>query len=244
MHYLYFLQSASTAYNCVIKTFDSTGSLIQSVIFGTTFNSTQKMQYVGVGTHNFANLTGAELRFSASVGLPVISAATTYYTAQIFNSGSQAISEAMTFYLDSSECAWETPYRLCWLNKQGGYDFFTFYWNSKKQTTYVKSDMMRKSWEWSGTSAVYNSYQRGKIQNNTIATDKITINSGWITEEQSTWLEQLVASPDVFLVDNTNNLTAIVVKTPSYDFKTLEMDTLFNLSIEVELSYNRYRQQA
>jgi hypothetical protein len=104
--------------------------------------------------------------------------------------------------------------------------------------------MMRKSWEWSGTGVVYNWYQRGKIQNNTIAVDKITINSGWITEEQSTWLEQLVASPDVYFIDNTNNLTAIVVKSQSYEFKTLEMDTLFNLSIEVEFSYNRYRQQA
>lgn len=244
--YLYFLQSSAgsdIAYNAVIKTYTSAGVLIQTVKYGTDYTSAAKMQYVACGTTNFTNLTGAETRFSASVGLPVITASTAYYETYIEDATNRQITEAFRLYVED-ECGWETPYRLCFLNRYGGYDFFTFYWNHKSTVTYQKSTMMAKSWAWSGNASVYNPYQRGKTQYNTIASDKLTLNSGWITEDMSTWLEDLVSSPDVYILDNTNQLIAVNVINNSYEYKTNAYDNLANLTIDLELNYNRYRQQA
>jgi len=65
---------------------------------------------------------------------------------------------------------------------------------------------------------------------------KITLNSNWITEEESVWLKELVASPSIWLLDD-GVLKAINITNSDYSVKTLLNDKVFNLTIECDLSF-------
>lgn len=240
LYYLYFLQnneSHKTAYKAEFIIYYN-NQPPDKYVTNCSISGDVPVLKVGVGPKNLQgvtakmnnNVTGYYVRILNDV------------TSELYLNGTP-ISENFYFNIDC-ECTWETPYRLCFLNKLGGYDFFTFNWNSKKSSSYEKSYYKSKSWKWSSSNLIsYSSDNRGKIQYSTIATDKLQLTSGWITEEQSTWLEELISSPDVYIIDNTTgNLTAITITDTQYDYKTLEYDQLFNITINVEFAHNRYRQ--
>jgi hypothetical protein len=241
-HYLYFLQNNSTddVKFVRINTLDSNGTLLHSLFWDTAYNATHNVQRFGCGPANLQNV-GSELGFAATGSPPYFTTNVDKYSVQLFDDKGNPLTEDFWFQVEC-ECGWESHYRLCFLNKLGGYDFFNFGWNSKKTSSYQKSFYERKAWNWDGVQVQYNSSNRGKVQYSTIGTDQLQLTSGWITEEQSTWLEELISSPDVYIIDNSGVLTAVTVKDTQYDYKTLEYDQLFNLTVTLEFAFNRYRQ--
>lgn len=245
LYYLYFLQDGTktSVKKVQIQTYIN-GALFETVTWDSVYTNANTIQRVGVGAANLleANTNKTENNIQYT-GLPFYDSNVTSYSVTLLSAADVPLSETLWFSIDC-ECTWETPYRLCFLNKLGGYDFFNFNWNSKKKSTYDKSFYKRKSWDWSASNLIsYTSDNRGKIQYSTIATDKLELTTGWITEEQSTWLEELISSPDVYIVNNTTGqLTAVTVTDSNYDYKTLEYDQLFNLTISLEFAHSRYRQ--
>jgi hypothetical protein len=96
--------------------------------------------------------------------------------------------------------------------------------------------------QWSGTNYSYSTTSRGLSQYETILDDAITINSDWITEAESIWLEQLVTSPDVYIYDG-NNLVSVNITDSSYQTKYEASQQLFNLVVSFTYSQNRKRQR-
>lgn len=241
-YYLYFLQDNSTddVKFVRINTLDSNGTILHSLFWDTAYNATHNVQRFGCGPFNLQN-AGTELGFAATGSPPYFTTNVDKYSVQLFDDKGNPLTEDIWFQVEC-ECSWETPYRLCFLNNLGGYDFFNFGWNSKKTSSYQKSFYERKTWNWNNGQYQYNSYNRGKVQYSTIGTDQLQLTSGWITEEQSTWLEELISSPDVYIIDSAGTLIAVTVKDTQYDYKTLEYDQLFNLTVTLEFAFNRYRQ--
>lgn len=243
LHYLYFLQDgASDDVDYVEILLYKNNSIWNTIRWScpVAVDNTHPVGRIGVGTRNL-QVSGSELNYT-SAQTPCIDADVEYYSVTLYDSKSNPLTETLYFDIEC-ECTWETPYRLCFLNSLGGYDFYNFNWNSKKTSSYEKSYFKRKAWTWDGTAISYGSHNRGKVQYSTIGTDKLQLTSGWITEEESTWLEELISSPDVYLVDNnTGVLTAVTVTDTQYDYKTLEYDQLFNLTVNLEFAHNRYRQ--
>jgi hypothetical protein len=83
---------------------------------------------------------------------------------------------------------------------------------------------------------------RGVVQYETILDDTITIQSDWITEAESAWLEQLVTSPDVYIYEGVN-LVSVNITDSSYSTKYVASEQLFNLSVTFQYSQNRKRQR-
>ncbi len=96
--------------------------------------------------------------------------------------------------------------------------------------------------DWSGVNYNYNRMSRGVVQYETILDDTITIQSDWITEAESAWLEQLVTSPDVYIYEGAN-LVSINITDSSYSTKYVASEQLFNLSVTFQYSQNRKRQR-
>lgn len=241
-YYLYFLQdnTIDPVGYVEINLYRADGALQGFLKWDSSYPATSIVQKIGCGTYNI-QLSGAELNFNSNLSAPYIDSETAYYTVRLFDNKGTPFTEEFYFEIDC-QCAWETPYRLCFLNNWGGYDFFTFNWNSKKTSSYQKSFYEKKGWSWTGANTIYNSYDRGKVQYSTIGTDKLQLTSGWITQLESTWLEELVSSPDVYIIDGSGSLTAVTVTDMQYDYKTLEYDQLFNLTITLEFAHNRFRQ--
>jgi hypothetical protein len=118
-----------------------------------------------------------------------------------------------------------------WLNRAGGWDFFSFTKDSKKTVDIERSEFT-KILDWN-----YNVGDRGDTIFAQKAKENFTVNSNWITEGESIWLEELLTSPEVYHLSGTNKLPLVITDT-NYEVKTYLRNQLFNLVINYRYSYN------
>lgn len=192
----------------------------------------------GCGTRNL-NLIPSS---GVTGGQPIISASIGSYAVE-FLSYSGATIASKVFNITNT-CTKNTVYRFHFLNELGGFDSFSFIRGSNKKVD-IKRDKYKKviGGLTSATTYGYSKSDRGDNQYNTSLKDTIKVKSDWISEAYSTWLEELVTSPEVYLDDPTHGLVAVTITNSSYDFKQTAQDKLFNLEIDFEYSFNRYRQR-
>ena len=141
-----------------------------------------------------------------------------------------------TFNLDT-ECSQYPTVRLHWMNKLGGFDAFNF-----NKNTINAMEIERKQFK-APLPIGYNTQDRLKTNYNTTINDKISINSDWITEAESTLLEELATSPVIYLERSTTDFVAVNITNSNYEIKTFLTDRrMFNVSFDIEYTYSRYRQ--
>jgi hypothetical protein len=141
-----------------------------------------------------------------------------------------------TFSLNT-ECSQYPTVRLHWMNKLGGFDTFNF-----NKNTINAMDIERKQFK-APLPIGYSKQDRLKTNYNTTINDKISINSDWITEAESTLLEELATSPVIYLERSATEFIAVNITNTSYEIKTFLTDRkLFNVTFDIEYTYSRYRQ--
>ena len=141
-----------------------------------------------------------------------------------------------TFSLNT-ECSQYPTVRLHWMNKLGGFDTFNF-----NKNTINAMDIERKQFK-APLPIGYSKQDRLKTNYNTTINDKISINSDWITEAESTLLEELATSPVIYLERSATEFVAVNITNTSYEIKTFLTDRkMFNVTFDIEYTYSRYRQ--
>jgi len=141
-----------------------------------------------------------------------------------------------TFNLNT-ECSQYPTVRLHWMNKLGGFDSFNF-----NKNTINAMEIERKQFK-APLPIGYSKQDRLKTNYNTTINDKISINSDWISEAESTLLEELATSPVIYLERTPTSFVAVNITNTSYEIKKFLTDRkMFNLSFEIEYTYLRYRQ--
>jgi|694.fasta_scaffold126107_2 hypothetical protein len=213
--------------------FNSAGVQQTSYSYNLPTNNLYRRLDVGVGTQNLSN----------SFGINWGSTNYDYYTVAYLQAGVTA-SEVLKYKL-RSECS---PYpanewvRVLWLNRQGGFDYFTFTRDVKKSVSITRSEY-QKILDWD-----YSVGDRGKTVFATKAEDNYTIQSNWITDNEAKWLEELMTSPEVYIIGNDSETyysqpsTAyklpIVITGNSYEVKTTLRDKMFNFVLTYKMSFN------
>ena len=135
------------------------------------------------------------------------------------------------------ECSQYETVRLHWMNKLGAWDSFNFIKNSQRAI-----DIERKQFK-APLEIGYAKSDRLKQNYNTTITDVININSDWVSDEVSELLEELATSPLIYLERSATNFIAVNIVNNSYDVRKYMTDRkLFNVSFDIEYTYNRYRQ--
>lgn len=179
-----------------------------------------------------------------------------HYTVRFHNNEvtNDPISELFTFIIDR-ECSRHDLFRLHFLNRLGRFDSFTFK-GSHQQTARFKRSEYQSFTGYTdvgtptdpGTFAwTNNSYARGRVAFDTLETEQYTISTGWITEEESTWLQELAGSPAVlwqFDPSDSNGTVAVNITDDGYEVKKYANKKLFNLRLTMELAQPNYRQRA
>ena len=157
------------------------------------------------------------------------------YVVQVQTSANVIIASKTFTY--TPQCSNYSNVRLHWLNKLGAFESFNFIMNSRKS-----EDIERKQFK-APLPIGYLKSDRLKTNFNTTINDKISINSDWISEEQSILLEQLATSPVIYLERSATNFIAVNITNTNYEIKKfLDDRKLFNLSFDIEYTYSRYRQ--
>ena len=176
--------------------------------------------------------------------LPIIKQLITAWEIYFTNTAHDRVSESYWTIVDSS-CTNHDVYRVHFKNKYGAYDSFSF-----TKSHQVNTDIKRVQYEKplgefkSGSSYTYNKTDRFRTSYHTEYRPTIKLNSDWITESQSIWLEELLTSPEIYLDDATHGLIPINIIDTKYTQRQHKTDKVFNLVIDFQYSFNERRQRA
>ena len=200
-------------------------------------------QYIGVGTANFR---GAGITIPANWNS---------YEIYLTDEG-VPVSDVYTYYKRDTDCKNYEKVRLCWLNKYGTWDYYTFNKKNIRTTDIKRTDFNRVKGNWNGSSYTKYGYQRGRATLSTSAVESISLNSDWFTnDEEAAWLEQLFISNEVYMIndydaydtapaDYGKYMTPVIVTTKKYDKYTRANDKLAQYQLDIEYSHNKRIQKA
>jgi hypothetical protein len=207
-----------------------------------TANSEKQILHFGCFPGNLQNWAS---NFKALVGLGTIQGG--YITVEAQKQNSDEISKLYTIKLNCPNGKGYEPIRLCWLNQWGAWDYYTFTQKSIKSTSTSGATYNQLAGTWNESLYRPDSYKGGKKAFRVNATEKITMNSDFVTEDEAVIFEELINSPEVYLlkgyvsgVETTRVLnqyvTPVRLLTSSFTKKTIANDKLMQYNFEIEKS--------
>ena len=137
--------------------------------------------------------------------------------------------------------------RLAWLNQWGAWDYYTFTKKSIKTLSTKGTTYTQLGGTWNEARYRVDSYKGGKKAFRVNATEKIKMNTGFVAEDETIIFEELMNSPEVYLlkgyedIDETEKalnqyVTPVRVTSKSFTTKTIANDRLMQYTFEVEKS--------
>jgi hypothetical protein len=138
------------------------------------------------------------------------------------------------------------PIRLTWLNQWGTWDYYTFNMKSTKSISTKGSTYQQLEGTWNEAVYEQGGYKGGKKSFRVNATEKISMNTDFVSEAESEWFEELITSPEVYILEGFqfslpySALNEYVIPTrlltSSFTKKTVANDKLIQYTFEVEKS--------
>ena len=136
--------------------------------------------------------------------------------------------------------------RLAWLNQWGTWDYYTFNMKSTRSIQTNRTSYTQLGGTWNESTFKISDYKGGKKNFRVNSTEKFKLNTDFVTEAEGVWLEELINSNEVYIVngfssDVSNTITnkyidPVVLTTSSYVKKTIANDKLMQYTIEIEKS--------
>ena len=117
---------------------------------------------------------------------------------------STGTTETMTIY--KKECPWKKydPVDIMFLNRLGSWDFFRFFGSKDEDVKIERGTYQRQYGTWSSINYSYNTNERGTSNIKTDLTLQGEIMSDFLDQDTVNWLEELLTSPEVFIVGDFN----------------------------------------
>jgi len=157
-----------------------------------------------------------------------------YYDVTIGITQSLANANMISRHEIVPNCSIYDNVRVMFLNREGGYDYWNFNKDSKRTVNINDRKEYKKLLNYD-----YSIGDRGSTVYSQIINDTYMINTDWVSEEDYLFLEQLITSPDVYIIDEVNdNKIPIVITDSSYVIKTALRDSMFNVTLSYKLAYN------
>ena len=200
----------------------------------------QQLMYFGCFPANLQNWSST---FNALVSAGTIQGGS--IVVQAF-SISQAISKEYTIKINCPNLKGFESIRLCWLNQWGAWDYYTFTQKSIRSISTKGSTYEQLAGTWNEAAYRVDSYKGGKKSFRVNATEKITMNSDFVSESENDMFEELINSPEVYILEGYQTdasfsalnqyVTPVRLTTSSFTKKTVANDKLIQYTFEVEKS--------
>ena len=233
--------------NITFDYYDSSGSLLSTETVTTDAangaytlwgaSSIKQILHVGCYPGNRQN-TSATFRGYITAG------SVAYY--DVYLDGVAQYTEKKRIYVNCPNTKGYESIRLTWLNQWGVWDYYTFTQKSIRSTSTQGSTYNQLEGTWNEGKYRIDSYKGGKKAFRVNATEKITMNTDFVTEADSIVFEELINSPEVYMLkgyqtditDSALNQYVIPVRltTSSFTKKTIANDKLMQYTFEVEKS--------
>lgn len=222
-----------------IKTFDSAGSLIQTVNINNllgAIDTNSRFLRVSTGPASLNAVTGGIVLGAQ----PIITAAVATYTIQCFQAGPNVISELLTFTIESA-CRY-TPVRIHFENQFGAFDGFNFnFRNQRSERTKNKTGMF-EPYNVIATGLEYKNSNRSNITLQTTTENRQKVRSEYLTEEENEWLKELIRTNEAY-IEFTNkgghtDLKPIKEIKGVWTQKVDDIDKLYTIEMDLILSWD------
>ena len=138
------------------------------------------------------------------------------------------------------------PVRLTWLNKWGTWDYYTFNLKSVQTINSKKIPYTQETGTWNESTYKIRGFKGGKKNFRVNSTEKIKINTNFVTEEEGVWFEELINSTEVYVLESfradgyfssyNTYVQPAVIATSSYTRKTIANDKLMQYTFDIEMS--------
>jgi len=191
-----------------------------------------------------ANLQNWSSTFQALVAAGTINGGSIQVRA--FKVGNTAISKTYTINVNCPNLKGYESIRLCWLNQWGAWDYYTFTQKSVRSISTAGSTYEQLGGTWNEAAYRLDSYKGGKKAFRVNATEKITMNSEFVSESENVMFEELTNSPEIYILEGYQTdvsfsalnqyVKPVRLITSSFTKKTIANDKLIQYTFEVEKS--------
>ena len=191
-----------------------------------------------------ANLQNWSSTFNALVSAGTIQGGS--IVVQAFDDSGNKIAKQYTININCPNLKGFESIRLCWLNQWGAWDYYTFTQKSVRSISTKGSTYEQLAGTWNEAAYRVDSFKGGKKSFRVNATEKITMNSDFVSESENDMFEELINSPEVYILEGyqtdatTSALNQYVkpvrITTSSFTKKTVANDKLIQYTFEVEKS--------
>ena len=198
----------------------------------------------------------ANLKVKTEFNTQLSSGNLAYYTIGLYDVSNSRISEEKKINLLCPNLKGYESIRLTWLNQYGAWDYYTFDKKSVKKITAQESTYQQSDGTWDSTYYEPYGYKGGKKTFRVNAKENVTVNTDYISEEHSDWFEELVNSPEVYILKDWQSprqqtspstsgslrdmmnqyATPVRVSSRGFTKKTIANDKLIQYTFEVEKS--------
>ena len=138
--------------------------------------------------------------------------------------------------------------RLCWLNQWGAWDYFTFSQKAVKKVNTRSTTFTQLAGTWGEANYHINGYKGGTRKLRVNAKENITVNTAFLQENYNVIFEELMNSPEVYMLRGYESVTRtgdalmkyvvpVRVTTSSFTRKTIANDRLIQYTFELEKSH-------
>jgi len=206
----------------------------------TTWNSATKNQLLHLGCFpaNLKNWSSVFLANTTNLS---------FYLVEAFNISNTSISDRYTININCPTLKGYEPIRLTWLNQWGAWDYYTFNMKSTKTISTKGSTYQQLAGTWNDSIYSPSGYKGGKKAFRVNATEKISMNTDFVNEAESEWFEELINSPEVYILEGFEStvsttqllnqyVTPARLTTSNFTRKTVANDKLIQYTFEVEKS--------
>lgn len=229
-----------TYYNSAGAGISSPDTIIRGSFFGGYTNwsadASKQLLYIGCFPGNLKNWS--------SNYATALTAGLAYYTIQVKSTGGTQGLQTITINVNCPDLKNYESIRLCWLNQWGAWDYFTFTKKSVRKTSTQGTTYTQLGGSWNEQQYKVLSYKGGKKSFRVNATEKITMNSDFISEDHNVMFEELTNSPEVYMLESyqtditgsaiNNYVTPVKLTNSSFTKKTRANDNLIQYTFEVE----------
>jgi hypothetical protein len=168
-----------------------------------------------------------------------------YYSVRAMNASTN-VSKRYLININCPTLKGYVPIRLAWLNQWGAWDYYTFTMKSTRMISTKGSTYTQLGGTWNDSMYRVHGFKGGKKAFRVNATEKITMNTDFVNEAESEWFEELINSPEVYVLEGyqtdlsqpvlNNYVNPVRLTTSSYTRKTIANDKLIQYTFEVEKS--------
>lgn len=142
--------------------------------------------------------------------------------------------------IDNGECNDFDPIQVSWVNSFGVKDYFTFQKRNDKRVNITRNEYNKTFPDWSEATYAPTVNFRGRATFNTAIQETYTANTRYLTDGESSYLQNLYVSPEVKVrFEGSNDWLPVVLTDNTYTERTFRKDKLFQHTINFKLANNQ-----